>query len=336
MSAGAITSANTTVVLSDLTKLSPMIWMQGAQVAIQQELQPVLDIYGSDTLDQFNRDYSYFAKSGFGSKVDEGADYPSFTNNQGDSLSLTVVKRGAAFTITEDLIDGNKYREIRLGMNDLGERLFRTMARDATHGAFTFGFSSSYTDADGKTVTNAVAKGSEAVFADTHTMADGSTFDNNLADVAIGEANLRSLQDLTTGFIDENGQKVVWGHGQKILVTSDDAGMQHAATRLTMQDWNFSSTNRDMNVFKGVFRHVTLHYVNTLASGAIDTTKDKYYYILDQALCNDSMVFGIHTRPVPAGPFEDMFNGGMMWRSKTRYDLGTIYAHLGSACPATS
>lgn len=336
MSAGAITSANTTVVLADLAKLSPMVWMEGAQVAVRDYLQPVLDIYYNDPLDQFNRDYSYFAKSGFGSKVDEGADYPTFTNNQGDSLSLTVVKRGAGFTITEDLIDGNKYREIRLGLEDLGERLFRTMARDGTHVAFTFGFSSSYTDADGKTVTNAVAKGSEAIFADTHTMAESSTFDNNLADSAIGESNLRALQDLTTGFIDENGNKVVWGRGEKVLVTADDAGMQHAAIRLTQQDWNYNSMNRDMSVFKGVFRHVTLHYLNTLASGAIDTTKDKYYYVLDLGLCKDSMLMGIHTRPLPAGPFEDQYNGGMLWRSKARYDLGVIYAHIGAGCAATT
>lgn len=336
MSAGAITGFNSTTVLPDLVKLSPMVWMEGAKVAMERDLQPVLNIWYSDQLDQFNRDYSYFADSGFGSKVDEGADYPAFTNPQGDNLSLTVVKRGAAFTITEDLIDGNKYREIGLGMRGLGARLFRNMARDATHVPFTFGFSSSFTDADGKTVTNAIAKGSEAIFADTHTMATGDTFDNSLADAALGESSLRNIQDLTTAFVDENGNKTPWGRGVKMLVHSDDVPVSHAAKRLTEQDWNYNSQNRDMSVFKGVYQDVTLHYLNTNASGNVDSTKDKYYFILDKDLCSDSMMLGIHTRPTPRGPFEDTHNGGMLWRSKARYDMGVIYAHIGAGCAATS
>lgn len=336
MSAGALTPFNSTVPLNDLVKLSPMVWMEGAKIAMQQDLQPVLDIWYNDPLDQFNRDYGYFADSGFGSKVDEGADYPTFTNAQGDTLQLSAVKRGAGFTITEDLIDGNKYREIGNGMRGLGGRLFRTMARDATHVPFTFGFSASYTDADGKTVTNSIAKGAEAIFADTHTMATGDTFDNNLADTAIGETALRNIQDLTTAFVDENGHKTPWGRGVKLLVHSDDVGMNHAVQRLTTQDWNYNNQNRDMNVFKGVYRGVQLHYLNTNASGNIDSTKDKYYFVLDQSLCNDSMILGVHTRPTPKGPFEDTHNGGMLWRSKARYDMGVIYAHIGAGCAATS
>lgn len=336
MPAGSFTPANTAAVWTDLTKLSPMVWMEGAKAAYESELRPVLDLWSNDPMDQFNRDYSYVADSGFGNKMDEGADYSTYTNNQGDTLSLAVVKRGAGFTITEDLVDGNKYREIRLGMSGLGARLFRNMARDCTHIPFTFGFSSSYTDADGKTVTNAIAKGSEAPFADTHTMASGDTFDNNLADTAIGESALRSLQDLTPAFVDENGNKTPWGRGLKKLVHSDDVGMQHASLRLTSQEWNYNNTNRDINPFKGVYQDVMLHYLNTLAGGGVDSTKDKYYFILDQALCQDSMILGVHTRPTPRGPFEDMHNGGMLWRSKSRYDAGIIYAHIGAGCAATS
>src|SRR3990167_5010336 len=186
MPAGVQTTANTAAVWTDLVKLAPMVWVEGARVAVE-EIQPIMDLYDVDPLDEFNRDYGSIADSGFGNVIDEGADYQATFNNQGDTLSLTVVKRGAMFTITEDLVDGNKYREIRIGMTSLGGRLFRSRARDATHVGFTFAFSASYTDADGRTVTStAIAKGTEPIFDDTHTMADGSNSDNELADTAIG------------------------------------------------------------------------------------------------------------------------------------------------------
>lgn len=335
MSAGSATAFNTTAIWSDLVKLSPMVWVEGAKVGMD-ELRPIMDLYNNDDLDQFNRDYGNIADSGFGHVIAEGADYQTRTNNQGDTLSLTVVKRGDSYTITEDLIDGNKYRDIQFGLRSLGESLFRTAARDGTHVGYTFGFSSSYTDADGNTITNAVAKGSEAIFADTHTMGDGSTFDNNLADTPIGESTLRSLQDLTTTFVDENGIKTSWKNGVKYLNHSDDVGMCHAVLRLTSQDWNYNNTNRDINPFKGVYQDMLLHYLNTTATGAIDSTKDKYYFIVNQNLLQRSAIFAWHTRPTPRGPFEDTYNGGMLWRSKSRQDIGFVFAQIGAGCPATT
>jgi len=338
MPAGLQTAFNSAAVWNDLVKLSPMVWMQGAQTALSQ-VQPVMDLYEIDTLDQFNRDYSYIADSGFGKVIAEGADYSTRTINQGDTLSLTVIKRGDAATITEDLVDGNKYREIGKKLTNLGASLFRTRARDATHVGFTYSPSTSYTDAEGNTVTNAVAKGSEALYADTHTMGDGSTFDNLQGTPSpLGESTLRTLQDLTVDFLDENGIPVsTWGtSGDLVLWTSFDVSMDHAAYRLTEQDWNYNSSNRDISTFKGVFRHVKLAYLATTATGARDTTKEKFYGILDMALMKDGAIFGDHTLPTPDGPFTDMYNGGMLWRSKSRYDIGFIYAHVGAASNSTT
>lgn len=335
MSAGSATAFNATTSWNDLVKLAPIVWVEGARVGME-ELRPVMDLYDNDQLDQFNRDYGNIADSGFGHVISENADYVTRVNNQGDTLSLAVVKRGDAATITEDLVDGNKYREIGSKLTGLGSSLFRTAARDATHVGFTFGFSSSYTDADGNTITNSIAKGSEPIFDDTHTMADASTFDNELADTAIGESALRSLTDLTTSFVDENGHKVSWKTGLKFLAHGDDTGMCHAAMRLTSQDWNYNNTNRDVNPFKGAYQDLTLFYLDTTASGAIDSTKGKYYFILNQDLMKKSAIFGWHTRPTPRGPFEDSYNGGLLYRSKSRYDIGFVFSQIGAGCPATT
>lgn len=302
-----------------------------------------MDLYDVDPLDEFNRDYGSIADSGFGNVIDEGADYQAGFNNQGDTLSLTAVKRGAMFTITEDLVDGNKYREIRIGMTSLGGRLFRSRARDATHVGFTFSLSSSYTDADGKAITGtAIAKGSEPAFDDTHTMATGATFDNELADTAIGEVGVRNLEDLTVDFVDENGQLVTWGLGGKVLVTSMDVGMQHAGLRLSSQPWQYQNSNRDINPFSdarahgGAYTHLPLFYLATNANGGRDSTKDKYYFVIDRNVAKNCMIFGNHTNPTPMGPFRDIYNAGHLWQSKTRYDIGIAYAHHGAACPATT
>jgi len=333
MPAGTQTGFNSAAVWSDLIKLSPMVWMQGAQSVLAQ-VQPVMDLYEMDQLDQFNRDYSYVADSGFGKVIPEGSDYSTRVINQGDTLSLNAVKRGDAATITEDLVDGNKYREIGKKLTNLGGSLFRKRALDATHVGFTFAFSTSYTDAEGNTVTNAVAKGSEAIYADTHTMGDGSTFDNLQGTPSpLGESTLRTMQALTIDFLDENGLPVTaWGtSGDLVLWTGFDTSMDHAAYRLTTQDWNYQSSNRDISTFKGVFRHVKLAYMATTATGNRDSTKSKYYGILDMGLMKDGAIFANHTMPTPDGPFTDIYNGGMLWRSKTRYDIGYIYAHVGAA-----
>lgn len=341
MPAGALTTANTVAVWTDLTKLSPMVWVEGARQALE-EVQPVMDLYDNDPLDQFNRDYGSISVSGFGHTLAEGADYIARFNNQGGTLSATVVKRGDMFTITEDLVDGNKYREIRDGMMDLGACLFRTRARDATHVPFTFGGSTSYVDADGLTINNGVVKGTEAVFADTHALADGSNLDNNLSDTPIGETGLRNLEDLTVDYADQNGLPVSWGLGGKVLVTSMDVGMTHAGLRLTTQDWNYNSAQRDINPFSdsrahgGAYTHLPLFFHSTTATGARDTTKDKYYYIVDKRIANKAMIFANHTEPTPMGPFRDIYNAGQLWQSKARYDLGTLYPHFGAACLATT
>jgi len=312
------------------------VWLEGARVALQ-EVRPVLDLYDNDSLDQFNRDYGAIASSGFGKHLVEGQDYQVRVNNQEDTLSLTAVKRGDAFTITEDLVDGNKYREIKLGMEDLGGALFRTRARDATHVGFTFGLSSSYTDSEGYSITNAIAKGSEPIFDDTHTMATGATADNELADTALGETAVRNLQDLTTGFIDENGLRLPWGsRGTKYLVHTNDVPNTHQAMKLTEQEFNLASASRDLNLFKGQYQRVPLFYLNTTATGAVDSTKDKYYFILDSNYMQQKAILGIHTQPTPRGPFEDTWNGGMVWRSKTRYDIGFQAYYVGAGCPATT
>ncbi len=334
MPAGSPTNMNTAAIWNDLVKLSPMVWLEGAKVELPL-LRAVMDLYDNDQLDQFNRDYSSIADSGFGKRLAEGADYITRTNNQADTLSLSALKRGDARTITEDLVDGNKYREIRNELIGLGGSLFRTMARDGTHVGYTFGFSSSFTDSEGGTISNGIAKGAEPIYDDTHTMANGATYDNELADTALGETALRSLQDLTTSFLDENGFRVSWGRS-KVLITTDDVPNVHQAIKLTEQDFNLASAQRDINIFRGQYTHVRLFYLNTTATGVIDSTKDKYYFINDTSLNKKLAIYGIHTRPTPRGPFEDSFNGGMLWRSKARYDIGVQAAQLGAASPATT
>lgn len=337
MPAGSTTGMNAAAVWTDLVKLSPMVWLDAARVAAER-VQPVMDLYDVDQLDQFNRDYSSIAHGGFGKVTAEGADYQTKVHNQADTLSASVIKRTDAYTITEDLVDGNKYREIEMGMRDLGETLFKTRARDATHRIGTYAFSTSFTDSEGNTVNSGVANATtEAIFADTHTMATGGTYDNLLADTALSYTSLQNLEDLTVDFIDEDGFRVPWGGmSEKVLLTTDDVANVHNAKRLTTQEYELSAAERDINIFRGNTRHLPLFFLNTTATGAVDTTKDKYYIIVDASLTNRLAIFSDHTKPKLSGPFEDMWNGGMLWRAKTRYDIGVQAAHIGAGCAASS
>lgn len=330
------TAANTTVTWNDLVKLSPMMWFKGAS-AEMDEIQSGMDLFALEEMNEFNKDFSVIARSGFSRKVPEGGDYPEYLQNQGDTLSMSVLKRGNAFTITEDLVDGNKYRDIRLGMEDLGASIFRGIGLDQAHFLLSFSFSSSFTDRDGKTVNNGIAKGAEALFANTHTMADGSTFDNLVGAVPLNEPNLRTGEDLAVDFLDENGFAVSFKGD--ILVTTRDRTNNHMATRLfsAMQEFQQDAAERNINVYKNQYRHVSLFYAATLASGRPDTTnKGKYWAGYSSRLLQDGAIYALHTAPKPAGPFEDPHNGGMLWRSKARYDIGIGYAQLGFGSNSTT
>lgn len=323
------TAANTSVTWSDLVKLSPMMWFQGASVEME-DIQPGMDIWQLESMDQYNRDFSVVARSGFSSKIPEGGDYPEYLTNQGDTLSMSVLKRGSSFTITEDLLDGNKYREIKLGMEDLGATIIRGIGLDQHHFLLSFAFSSTFTDRDGKTVSNGIAKGAEALFANTHTMANGGTFDNLLGALPMNEPNVRAGEDLTVDYIDENGFPV--SVRTDILAHGRDYTNRHMAERLfsTQQQFQQDSVERNINVYKGAYRPVQLFYAATLASGLTDTSnKGKFWAGYSSKLMKDAAIYALHTSPTPAGPFEDPYNGGMLWRSKARYDLGIGFAQVG-------
>lgn len=320
---------NNTTQWSSLVQLSPIVWRK-TLVARMEEAQMSIDLFDEDFVDQFNRDYSVIAASGFSSIIAEGANYPTLLNSKGDTMSLTVRKYGKSFTMTEDLVDGNKYREVEIGMGDLANVIVRGLWMDTTHHWFTFGFSTSYTDRDGNTVTNGVARAStEAIFANTHTMDDGSTYDNLAGTTALNEAGLRTALDLTNTFLDENGQKAHWGLARKVLVTAKDAANEQNAQRLTKQEYALNDTNRDINTYQGVFQHVPLFYGDTSASGANDATKTKYWAILDTELMKNSAILATHTRPTLAEPGTDIHNRGVVWTSKARYDLGVLAANIG-------
>jgi hypothetical protein len=296
-----------------------------------------MDLWNLEPMSEFNADFSVIPRSGFSHTITENADYPEHLQNQGDTLSMAVQKRGVSYTITEDLMDGNKYRDIKLGMNDLGTSIIRGIALDMAHFLLSFGFSSSFTDRDGLTKSNGIVKGSEALYANTHTMEDGSTFDNLVGAVPLSEPNLRTGEDLSVDFLDENGFPVTWEGN--ILGTTLDKTNAHAAERLfsNLQQFQQDAAERNINVYKNMYRHVDLHYAATLASGKTDTTnKGKYWCALSSELLADAALYGLHTAPTPRGPFEDPFNGGMLWRSKARYDLGFGYAQIGFGSNSTT
>lgn len=328
------TIANTTVTWNDLVKLSPMLWFKGASVQME-DIQPGMDIWQLERMDEYNKDFSVVARSGFSNKVPESGDYPEYLTNQGDTLSLSVLKRGKAYTITEDLLDGNKYRDIRLGMEELGATIIRGIGLDQHHFLLAFAFSSTYNDRDGLAVLNGVARGSEALFADTHTMESGDTWDNLLGAVPFTEPNVRAGEDLTVNFTDENGYQV--SVKTDILTHARDFTNRHMAARLfnSTQQFQVDSAERNINVYRGAYRPVELFYAATTAGGAADTAnKGKYWAGYSSQLMKDAAIYGLHTPPTPAGPFEDPFNGGMLWRSKARYDMGIGFAQVGFGAPS--
>ena len=100
MPAGAVTPDNTAAVWTDFTQLSPIVWRD--EVRLQMEVvQPALDLYDYDKLDQFNKDYSGIESGGVGNVMDEGYDYTVTTHHQEDNTLVSARQRGAAYESAE-------------------------------------------------------------------------------------------------------------------------------------------------------------------------------------------------------------------------------------------
>lgn len=307
----------TTGQLNDLVKNALVVWQKGAEMS-QAKVEGVRSLFDEIYATQKTMEFSNFSESGFSSKTGEGEDYMLTSDTQGDTLNLTQIKRTARKKLTEDLLEFNKYPEVKSDLTSIGGKLWRGYALDLTH-RFTFAFDTSYTDRDGETVSTLGGDGA-ALCADTHTMNDGSTYDNKIS-ARLSEAALEAAEDLGNAFVDHNGQLVAPTFDT--LITSSHPETAHMARRLVGQPMQTDTDFNNISVYQGKYRHVELPYLDTAANGSKNTAKSRFWFIMDSSMKRNLKV-AVRAWPNPEMPTRDPDNNNIQFKAKMWYDIGHL------------
>jgi len=315
--------------LTNTVKIGLVNWHEGAQMSIPKTLE-VRSLFWEKHADELNEEHAGFSESGFSSVTTDDQDYALVSDTEGDSITMTQVKRTVRRKITEDLIEFNKYPRIASLLKRTSSKLWRGFALDLSH-RYTFAFDTSYTDRDGRTVTVTGGDGA-ALCADTHTMNNGDTYDNKLTS-RLSEYSLEDAIDLGNGMVDHNGQQVMPEF--TTLITGRHAATMHTAKRLMGQSNQLDTDMLNMSVFKGEYRHVVLPYLDTSAAGARNTSKSRYWFLQDDNLAKGDglLICSVRTMPTDPEVTTDPDNNTVQFKGKMRYDIGHLDAHfiVGSA-----
>lgn len=169
------------------------------------------------------------------SQIDEGSEYSFKRPKQGVSKTLSVVKYGLGFSISEEMVDDGKF--------DLIADMTRKLAKSAKESQevqamsiFNNGFSTELA-ADGVSVFNSA-----------HTLPSGGTFRNRLsADADLSVTALDTmLSDFETQFVGDSG--IIYNKRPKFLVVHPS--QKRYAMELIGSDLKADTADNNMNSFK--------------------------------------------------------------------------------------
>lgn len=168
-------------------------------------------------------------------QIDEGSEYSFKRPKQGVSKTLSVVKYGLGFSISEEMVDDGKF--------DLIADMTRKLAKSAKESQevqamsiFNNGFGSELA-ADGLSVFNAA-----------HTLPSGGTFRNRLSvDSDLSVTSLDTmLSDFETQFVGDSG--IIYNKRAKYLVVHPS--QKRYAMELIGSDLKADTADNNMNSFK--------------------------------------------------------------------------------------
>jgi len=197
----------------------------------------------------------------------------------GYNVTMTKKRIGMEIDITQEMRDENRYPEVGSLITNLTHFCPQRIELDATH-RLTFGTATSYTDMDGETVST-VGGDSLAIFSAVHTLKYSSLTWNNIVTGApvfsrggLEAAELISTTDILSNF----GERRVITFNT--IITGDDPTTVNAVKQFLGSTSDVDQNNSGvMNIYQNKYKHLILPQLATTATGAVDSTKRKYWFL---------------------------------------------------------
>lgn len=324
-----------TISLPDLTSLTQQRFVQGASLVMDYE--PVKSLYISDDAPAntgSTKQYNEIDGETYASYKPEGADASKARVIMGYSKTMTKRRFAKEIDITYEMRNENRQVEIVSQLTNLSQFCYQRMALDLTH-RFTFCTATSYTDMDGESVSTTVGDGL-ALVSSVHTLTGSSTtysnvitgnpvFSKGAFQVARGLANTQML----TNFGDQRVLEF------DTVVTGDDPATVDAVKVLIQSNTDPTQNNPGVvNTYSNMFRHVIIKRLATTATGARDSTKEKYWGFLATNGSPDQRwqaYLGIWEAPNLKTPSEgengeDFHNDNWSFSVRAGYGIATVTA----------
>lgn len=264
--------------LPDFVRNAEILFMKGLDavpMAARQSgmfrMDPLPDHMGN------TKEYSEIDLEEYADIKGEGDQASRARVQQGYSKIGTLYRVSKDIGITYEMRHYNKYIDVIARLTNLGKLAAKRMELDLSH-RITFATETSYVSKEGITID--VSTGDTLALASTvHTVRGSSvTFRTRLANNPLfSKGGLEGMEQMIIeNSINQFGEKITIPYD--IIWSTDDAN-----TKNTIQEYLKSTASPDalnagvINVNQGKYRHVILPRVATTASGAVDSTKAKYW-----------------------------------------------------------
>lgn len=241
------------------------------------------------------KEYSEIDLEEYADDKDEGDQASRARVQQGYSKIGTLYRVSKDIGITYEMRHYNKYIDVVARLTNLGALAAKRMELDLSH-RITFCTATTYTNKAGKTVD--VSVGDTLALASTvHTVrGSSSTFRNRLANNPVfSKGSLEGMEQMITeNSINQFGEKITIPYD--ILWTTDDANTVNTVKEFLKSTASPDALNAGVvNVNQGKYKHVILPRVATTATGAVDSTKAKYWGLASSM--NSQAFLGINEEP---------------------------------------
>lgn len=238
------------------------------------------------------------------SAVAEGSDYSFSRPKQGASKTLTVVKYGLGFSISEEAVDDGKFDFIADAIRKMA-RSARESQEIAAMDIFNNAFGAA-TVADGLSLCNTA-----------HTLPSGLTFRNRpSAEVDLSATSLdAALTDFDSQFIGDSG--IIYKMAPKKLVVP--SGLKRYAMELIGSELKADSMDNNMNSLKS-------EGLSVLSSPHL-TDSDAWFLVAEPM---DTGLRIISRKPIETkagGSDVGFVNDSILYKSRYREQVGAVHAY---------
>jgi len=269
------------------------------------------------------KEYSEIDLEEYAKKKPEGDQSARAKVQQGYSKIGTLYRVSLDIGITWEMRHHNKYMDVVTRLTNLGSVAGKRMELDLSH-RITFATATSYTDMDGDTVDTTTGD-TKAWAATDHTLkGSATTFRNRLANNPVfSKGALEGMEQMIIeNSMNQFGEKMTISYD--ILWTTDDSNTVNTVKEFLKSTASPDALNAGVvNVNLGKYKHVILPRVATTATGAVDSTKAKYWGLASSL--NSQAYLAINEEPT-LKPTSD--NGANTEFSTQDFSVGVVAGYF--------